>query len=82
MHKHSIIIFPFLSQPSQGIPTFVDKSMLSNSSDESLVLCSPHPVVKLSRSMEDSFERFERRMDADLKLEARKEILLLKAALG
>jgi hypothetical protein len=30
--------------------------------------------------MEDSFERFERRMDADLKLEARKEILLLKTA--
>jgi hypothetical protein len=80
VHNHSIIIFPFLLLPSQGIPTSVDKSMLSNSSDESLVLCSPHPVVKLSRSMEDSFARFERRMDADIKLEARKEILLLKTA--
>jgi hypothetical protein len=30
--------------------------------------------------MEDSFARFERRMDADIKLEARKEILLLKTA--
>jgi hypothetical protein len=30
--------------------------------------------------MEELFARFERRMDADIKLETRKEILLLQAA--
>ena len=82
-----------LTQPPylQEIP-LVDKSMLSNSSDgsfidasseqnNSLILCSPHPVVKLSESNEESFARFERRMDADLKVESLKEIIRLKAAL-
>lgn len=73
------------SQPS------VVRSMLSNSSEDSidaclrpensLVLCSPHPVVKLSESHEESFARFERRMDAELKVESLKEIIKLRAAL-
>ena len=82
-----------LTQPPhfQEIP-YVNKSMLSGSSDgslidasfeqdNSLILCSPHPVVKLSESNEESFARFERRMDADLKVESMKEIIRLKAAL-
>eukprot|EP00804_Cyclotella_cryptica_P018201 CCRYP_005950-RA/>CCRYP_005950-RA protein AED:0.01 eAED:0.01 QI:280/1/1/1/1/1/3/454/1446 len=69
----------------------VDRSILSNSSEDSidaclklnnsLILCSSHPVVKLSQSNEESFARFERRLEADLNLESRKEIICLKAAL-
>lgn len=68
----------------------VDRSMLSSSEDSldaflqpdnSLILYSPHPVVKLSESNEESFAIFERRMDAELKVESMKEIIKLKAAL-
>lgn len=67
------------------------RSMLSNSSDESidaflqpdnsLLLYSTHPVVRLSESQEESFAKFETRMDAELKVESLKEIIRLKAAL-
>ena len=69
----------------------IDRSVLSNISDDSihacmkqdksLILSSPHPVLKLSESCDESFARFERRMNADLKVESLKEIIRLKAEL-
>lgn len=70
-----------------------DKSMLSSSSSEdsadnpiekvgSLELCSPRPAVKLSESHDESFARWEKDIEKQMNLDARKEVLLLKAALA
>ena len=90
MSYRSVLIATFTIQQPQGRSS-LDRSILSNSSEDSidaclkvnssLILCSPQPMAKLSESNDESFARFERRLEADLNLESRKEIIRLKAAL-
>lgn len=81
-----------LSKQIRGVSSTANRSILSDSSSEdsldaiiqkgrSLVLGSPRAVIKLSESRDESFALFERKMESDMNLEARKEVLLLKAAL-
>ena len=73
----------------QKIPTLtINKSMLSHSSSDDsstdgnpLNLSTPVPPVTYCDSHDESYIRFEKRIEADMNLEARKEIIFLKAAL-
>ncbi len=66
-----------------------NKSILSDSSsdvsdgeeNQSLNLTSPFPTIKYCDSHDESYIRFEKRIEADMNLENRKEIIFLKAAL-
>ncbi|KAL7546398.1 hypothetical protein ACHAWF_009736 [Thalassiosira exigua] len=69
-----------------------NQSILSNSSGDeasdssadrngSLVLSSTRPSVKTSDSQDESFAKWEKSIETQMNLDARKEILLLKAAL-
>lgn len=78
------------SSREQEIPELtLNKSILSNSSSDdsaadgnnSLNLASPFPTVKYCDSHDESYIRFEKRIEADMNLENRKEIIFLKAAL-
>eukprot|EP00984_Skeletonema_dohrnii_P006820 scaffold2425_cov76-Skeletonema_dohrnii-CCMP3373.AAC.36 len=79
------------SPREQQIPALThNKSILSDSSSDnssatdgnnSLNLTSPFPTVKYCDSHDESYIRFEKRIEADMNLENRKEIIFLKAAL-
>ena len=78
------------SPREQQMPTLtLNKSILSDSSSDnseidgnnSLNLTSPFPTVKYCDSHDESYIRFEKRIEADMHLENRKEIIFLKAAL-
>jgi hypothetical protein len=66
-----------------------NKSILSDSSsdvsdreeNQSLNLTSTFPTIKYCDSHDESYIRFEKRIEADMNLENRKEIIFLKAAL-
>jgi hypothetical protein len=61
-----------------------DSDLIDNASKENepLVLCPSRPTsVKLSDSQDESFTKWEKNIEAQMNLESRKEILLLKAAL-
>jgi len=79
------------SPREQQIPALThNKSILSDSSSDnssatdgnnSLNLTSPFPTIKYCDSHDESYIRFEKRIEADMNLENRKEIIFLKAAL-
>ena len=61
-----------------------DSDLIDNASKENepLVLCPSRPTsVKLSDSQDGSFTKWEKNIEAQMNLESRKEILMLKAAL-